>query len=255
MGPTTAANAPLPTDGRGFFAKLLVQILIFAERWTIRYSKVGNHPVFDTKLFPWVSDVEAAYPTIRSELMGILKRKNDLGNFQDIVTDVRAITTDNGWKTYFFTAFGVRSEKNISSCPKTWAALQSIPGLQTAMFSIFDPGKHLRPHRGPFNGVLRLHLGLVIPKGDVAIRVDKEVLHWEEGKVSIFDDSFEHEAWNRTDEVRVVLFVDFERPVRFPAYIVNKLIFNLAIFSPYIRDGIDAQRKWEDKFYPAQKTA
>ena len=82
------------------------------------------------------------------------------------------------------------------------------------MFSILEPGKRLPPHRGPYNGVLRLHLGLLIPepRERAAIRVGPEQHHWTEGRVLIFDDAYEHEAWNETEQVRVVLFVDFERP-------------------------------------------
>lgn len=249
-----SVDTPLPTDGRSGLVKAIIHLLMFAEHWNIRYSKVGNPPVYDTALFPWVSHIESAYPDIKAELLRVLKRKDELGNFQDIVADVKTISTDNSWKTFFFTAFGATSNKNIELCPNTWKALQKIPGLQTAMFSIFEPGKHLPPHRGPFNGVLRLHLGLIVPEGDTAIRVDTEVVTWKEGKVAIFDDSFEHEAWNHTGSVRVVLFVDFERPVRFPASLLNKFIFNTAVLSPYIREGVKAQRRWERLFYSAKST-
>jgi beta-hydroxylase len=120
------------------------------------------------------------------------------------------------------------------------------------MFSIFEPGKHLRPHRGPYNGVLRLHLGLIVPKAApdaVAIRVADRLCHWEEGKVLIFDDAYEHEAWNHSDGVRVVLFVDFVKPMRFPGSLVNWLILNLAPFTPFIREGYQAEKKWEKLFF------
>ncbi len=124
-------------------------------------------------------------------------------NFHDISTDVKTISTDNRWKTFFLVGFGKPSANNIAQCPKTWEALQKIPGLKTAMFSIFDPGKHLPAHRGPYNGVLRLHLGLIVPepRDKIAIRVDKQICHWSEGKVLIFDDAYEHEAWNHSDKL------------------------------------------------------
>ncbi len=105
------------------------------------------------------------------------------------------------------------------------------------MFSIFEPGKHLAPHRGPYNGLLRLHLGLVVPDTTdaVAIRVGSQVRHWDEGKALIFDDSYEHEAWNNGDRVRVVLFADFVRPLRFPANLVNWALLKLVARAPFIR--------------------
>ena len=82
------------------------------------------------------------------------------------------------------------------------------------MFSILEPGKHLPPHRGPYNGVLRLHLGLIVPepREQLGIRVENQVYRWQEGEAVIFDDAYEHEAWNKTPQTRVVLFVDFVKP-------------------------------------------
>jgi beta-hydroxylase len=83
----------------------------------------------------------------------------------------------------------------------------------------------------------------------LAIRVGKQVCHWHEGKVLIFDDAYEHEAWNHTDKTRVVLFVDFVKPLGLPANFVNWLLMNLAVFTPFIREGLDAHKEWEKKFY------
>ena len=135
--------------------------------------------------------------------------------------------------------------------PETWRICQKIPGLITVMFSILEPGKHLPPHRGPYNGVLRLHLGLIIPepRDQLGIRVENELYRWKEGEAVIFDDAFEHEAWNDTPHTRVVLFVDFIKPTRFPARFLNWLLLNLAVFTPFIREGMDNQKAWEKKFY------
>ena len=137
------------------------------------------------------------------------------------------------------------------SVEETWRIVQRVPGLKTAMFSIFEPGKHLPKHRGPYNGVLRLHLGLMVPepRENAAIRVGPQVLHWQEGRVLIFDDAYEHEAWNRTGALRVVLFVDFVRPLRFPANLLNWLLLNVAVFTPFVREGYDNHREWERRFY------
>jgi beta-hydroxylase len=65
----------------------------------------------------------------------------------------------------------------------------------------------------------------------------------------VFDDAFEHEAWNRTGGTRVVLFLDFMRPLRFPANFVNWLLLNLAVFTPFLREGRENQKAWERRFY------
>lgn len=245
----TAGVAPM--DRPSVVTRLFMSIVAWAERLNFRCAKLGNPPTYENTTFPWVVEIEKAAPAIRAELDRILVHQDDLPAFQDISKDVKTISTDSGWKTYFLLGFGIKSERNISTCPETWKAVQNIPGLTTVMFSIFEPGKHLPPHRGPYNGVLRLHLGLIVPEphDNLAIRVTDQVCHWEEGKVLIFDDAYEHEAWNHTDKTRVVLFVDFIKPLRFPAKQINWLLMHLAILTPFIREGLDNQKAWEKKFY------
>lgn len=240
-----------PMERASFVTRFFMGIVSFAEKLNLKYAKLGNPPVYDNKVFPWVKEVEAAYPAIRAELTEVLKRQSELPAFQDISSDVKTITSDNAWKTFFLLGFGVKSEANVKACPETWKAVQNIPGLTTAMFSIFEPGKHLPPHRGPYNGVLRLHMGMIVPEpaDKLAIRVKDQVCHWQEGKVLIFDDAYEHEAWNHTDHTRVVLFVDFVKPLKMPAKFVNWALMNLAIFTPFIREGLDNHKEWEKKFY------
>ena len=230
-------------------------IIDWAERLNLKYAAKGNPPVYDNAAFPWVGGVEAEWSLIRAELDRLLLRKDELPGFHEISDEVRSISTDRNWKTFLFCAYGKESEEAKRTCPETWRILQKIPTLKSAMFSIFEPGKHLKAHRGPYNGVLRLHLGLKVPKArdKVAIRVVDQICHWDEGKVLIFDDAFEHEAWNHSDEVRVVLFVDFVKPTRFPASLVNGALLNLAPFTPFIREGYEAQKKWEKLFYKGGK--
>lgn len=255
--PATGAKQTFGTEGiapmerASLVTRILMGIVGWAEGLNLRYSKVGNPPVYEKTTFPWALDIEKEWPLIRAELDKVLVRQSELPSFQDISTDVKTISQDTGWKTFFLAGYGLKSENNIKQCPETWRIVQKIPGLKTAMFSIFEPGKHLPAHRGPYNGVLRLHLGLIVPepRDKLAIRVDKQICHWEEGKALIFDDAFNHEAWNHTDKTRVVLFVDFVKPLRFPARLVNWALLNLAIFTPFIREGLDNHNEWEKRFY------
>ena len=104
--------------------------------------------------------------------------------------------------------------------------------------------KHLPPHRGPYNGVLRLHLGLIVPepREQLGIRVGKDVYRWREGEALIFDDAYEHDVWNRTPHTRAVLFADFRKLLRFPANLLNWLLLSLAAFTPFIREGMYNQK-------------
>jgi len=231
--------------------RVFMGIVAWAERLNLKHSRVGNPPIYDKAVFPWVGEVERAYPAIRAELEHVLTRKEELPGFHELSSDVASISTDRGWKTYLLCGYGFRSEANIAACPQTWAACRKIPGLITAMFSILEPGKHLPPHRGPYNGVLRLHLGLIVPepRDQLGIRVENRLYRWREGEAVVFDDAYEHEAWNRTAHTRVVLFIDFVKPTRQPARLFNWLLLNLAPFTPFIREGLDHQKAWEKKFY------
>jgi aspartyl/asparaginyl beta-hydroxylase (cupin superfamily) len=232
-------------------SRVLLAVTGLAERWNWHYSKVGNPSVYENSTFPWVAAIEHEWRAIRSELDSVLKRRDELPAFHEIAADVRAISADANWKTLLLAGYGIRSNEGARLCPQTWRIVQRIPGLKTAMFSIFEPGKHLPAHRGPYNGVLRLHLGLIVPDQPekIGIRVGENVCHWEEGRVLIFDDAYEHEAWNYSDSVRVVLFVDFVKPLRFPANVLNWCLLNLAVFTPFIREGYKAQKQWERRFY------
>lgn len=236
----------------GLLNRALAGVVSWTEQLNWKYAKLGNRPVFDTAEFAWAAEIEREWHLVRSELDRLLTRKEELPGFHEIIGEVRSISTDNDWKTFLFVGFGAKSEQAARQCPHTWRIVQTIPGLQTAMFSILEPGKHLQPHRGPYNGVLRLHLGLIVPgthTDAVGIRVEDQVCHWEEGKVLIFDDAYEHEAWNRSAQTRVVLFVDFVKPLRFPASFMNWLIIHVAPFTPFIREGAKAQKNWEKGFF------
>ena len=231
-------------------ARLGLALMRWIEYRNLKYSTVGNPPVYDTRTFPWASEVEAATPAIRAELDRLVVRRDELPGFHEIARDVEAISVDTNWRTFMLCGYGHVSEEATRLCPETWHALRHIPGLKAAMFSIFEPGKHLPPHRGPYNGVLRFHLGLKVPKtGDVAIRIADQVCRWEEGKALIFDDAYRHEAWNYSDEVRVVLFVDFAKPERFPGSLLNGAMLWIARWTPFIREGYAAQKRWERIFF------
>jgi ornithine lipid ester-linked acyl 2-hydroxylase len=240
-----------PLNRPGLVTRAFMAVVAFVERLNLKYSKVGNPPIYDNTIFPWTKAIERDWRSIRAELEHVLTRKDDLPGFHELSSDVAVISKDRDWKTFFLCGYGFRSDNNIGLCPETWRVCQNIPGLITVMFSILEPGKHLPPHRGPYNGVLRLHLGLIVPEPheQLGIRVDKDVYRWKEGEAVIFDDAYEHEAWNRTPHTRVVLFVDFRKPLRFPANVFNWLLLSLAMFTPFIREGMDNQKAWEKKFY------
>jgi ornithine lipid ester-linked acyl 2-hydroxylase len=226
------------------------RFLRWLDRYFGRHSVVGDRTFFDTADFPWVERLEAGFPQIRAELDEVLRYHADLPNFQDISTDQAQLTDDDRWKTFFFYGYGFKAGKNVDRCPDTDRLLGEIPGMTTAMFSILSPHKKIPPHGGPYKGVLRFHLGLLVPEPVDAcgIRVGQDIRHWREGQSLVFDDTHEHEAWNDTDGVRVVLFVDFKRPLRGPARWLNEIVLKVIGVSPFIQDAKSRHNAWEKRF-------
>jgi ornithine lipid ester-linked acyl 2-hydroxylase len=224
-------------------------LLLFLEKYIAKASLIGNDPFFNAQQFEWVAEMESHWTIIRQELDRILQHSEDLPNFQDISKDQYSITQDNLWKTYMLYAFGNKSNKNCIRCPQTTRLIESIPGMKTAFFSILMPGKHIPEHRGPYKGLLRYHLALKVPEPVSAcgICVKDEVRHWQEGKSLVFDDTFRHSAWNDSNDIRVVLFLDFMRPLRYPAALINKMIIQCIAWSPYIQDNLENFQKWDDR--------
>jgi aspartyl/asparaginyl beta-hydroxylase (cupin superfamily) len=223
------------------------RVLAPVERFVGRRSLVGEATFFDLELFPWVAEVERNWLVIREELDRVLVERHELPNFQDISKDQIEITDDDRWKTLFLYGYGFKTDLGTQMCPRTAALMERIPGMTTAMFSILAPRKHILPHRGPYKGVLRYHLGLVVPehKEDCRIRVGQDLRHWEEGKSLVFDDTYNHEVWNDTDETRVILFVDVIRPLPSTESAINRLIIKAIAISPFVQDAKRNQRAWE----------
>jgi ornithine lipid ester-linked acyl 2-hydroxylase len=213
-----------------------------------RYSKVGDREVFDHRDFPWLPAIEEDWRKVRAELDAILPYMAHMQNFHDVSPNY--LTHGEGWKTYFFYGFGLKAFKNCRRCPETVKLLKRIPGMKTAFFSILGPHKHVPAHRGPFKGVLRLLLALRIPEPaeKCGIRVGTHTRTWDEGKALVFDDTVRHEVWNHTDGVRVVLFVDVVRPMRFPANVVNAAVIWLIALSPFMLGNARSYLRWERRF-------
>ena len=184
------------------------------------------------------------------------RTSDELANFQDISKDQIEITDDDRWKTFFLYGYGFEAKLGVEMCPRTAALMREIPGMTTAMFSILSPRKHILDHRGPYKGVLRYHLGLIVPEDaeSCRIRVGEDIRHWEEGRSMVFDDTFNHEVWNDTDETRVVLFVDVLRPLPFPESAINRAIIKAIGFSPFVLDAKRNQQAWERRFLRAPRS-
>jgi ornithine lipid ester-linked acyl 2-hydroxylase len=231
----TAARPEKPIQ-HGVLRRLVEGMMFFRD---------GHKTIFAPESFPWVYAVEAEWAVVRKELEAVMERREEIPNFQDVSDAQKVLTEGEQWKTFWFYAYGEKAEENCVRCPETVRVLQRIPGMKSAMFSILAPRKHIPEHRGMYKGVLRYHLGLIVPgpDGSCRIRVGNDVRCWEEGKSLIFDDSHPHEVWNDCDSYRVVLFVDFLRPVFFPASLLNRLIIWMIARTSSITEPMDRVRE------------
>jgi ornithine lipid ester-linked acyl 2-hydroxylase len=217
------------------------------DRFMANQSLVGNPEIFDPALFPWVAELESSWREIRAELDRLLEHREQLPRFVDIQPDQGKINPDAGWKTFFFSGLGVQSEHNRALCPATARALDRIPHVELALFSILAPGLHIPRHGGVTKGLVRCHLALKVPRDaeGAVMRVGSTQFHWAEGKAIVFDDTYKHEVRNDTAEERVVLLLDTRRPMRWPGHAAFALTRAMLRASPFVRDSRRNQQRWE----------
>lgn len=177
-------------------------------------------PYFDRGLFPWYEALEDSWATIRDEMERALEEDMSMEPF--LGTPPAGYLAARGkaaarWDGLFFHRHGKRHAENCDRCPATEAALDAVPLVHIrdhspeALFSVLGPGSHILPHTGVTNTRTVTHLPLVVPR-DCAFSVAGEPHAWQPGRCVSFDDTFEHEAWNRSDEVRVILLFDVWNP-------------------------------------------
>lgn len=185
------------------------------------YPGMPQREFYERSEFPWLVELEAAIPDMQEELRGVITRTQE---FEPYVQGQpnrprpnNPLLDDPSWGAHYFWKDGIEVTENSVHCPKTMAALAAapIPVIQDrspmALYSVLEPGTHIAPHYGMLNTRLICHIPLVLPP-DCALRVGGETRPWKAGEALIFDDSFEHEAWNRSDQRRVILLFEIWRP-------------------------------------------
>jgi aspartyl/asparaginyl beta-hydroxylase (cupin superfamily) len=212
-----------------------------------RSSQVGDTPVYEPGLFPWIGGIEERWPEIRAEVAALLAHAEGIPPLDEISPDHRRIAPPGKWKSFFLYGYGYRNDENCARCPRTADAVSRIPGLNSAFFSILAPGAHIPRHRGVTKAILTAHLGLVVPAKREACRmqVDEEKLTWQEGKVLVFDDTYFHEVWNDTDEQRVILLMQFRRPTGLIGRVVGGAFLAGVRRSRFVQDARSSLGDWE----------
>jgi aspartyl/asparaginyl beta-hydroxylase (cupin superfamily) len=170
---------------------------------------------------PWFEALERATDEVREELAAVMPRTTQAERvFDSDESERRGLAGAGGapsWNGFYFFRHGEPREENLALCPRTAALLASLPLCRIrehapeAMFSVLAPGTHILPHRGVTNTRIVCHLPLIVPEG-CALVVGGERHAWREGEAIAFDDTYEHEAWNRGNSTRVVLIIDVWHP-------------------------------------------
>ncbi len=173
--------------------------------------------------FPHLKPLIVNFELIRQELLELLKTQNEnqwLRTFPDYVES----KNHKAWKVFSFIFFNMKFLSHAKLCPKTASLIYSIPEILSCDYSYMEPHTHILPHKGYSKMVLRCHLPLIVPNEELCgLRVGDETRHWKEGELLIFDDSFDHEAWNKSDAKRVVLMFDIPNPLwRYSAQEISK---------------------------------
>ncbi|GAB5488243.1 MAG: hypothetical protein Pars2KO_18130 [Parasphingorhabdus sp.] len=185
------------------------------------YPGLPQREFYERHEFSWLTEIEAAIPDMRDELQGVINETNQFNPY--VESDPNRPRPNNpllgnsDWGAYYFWKSGEPQTDHLEKCPQTVAALRKAPIPQIrerspmALYSVLEPGTHIAPHFGLLNTRLICHIPLMLPS-DCALRVGSQTRPWREGEALIFDDSFEHEAWNRSTERRVILLFEIWRP-------------------------------------------
>jgi aspartyl/asparaginyl beta-hydroxylase (cupin superfamily) len=194
-------------------------------------------PFYQNDAFDWTQKIHDNFAVINREIDAYIKEQS--GSFEPYF-NTTLVNQFKSWKVSNFIFWTKRINENCAKIPQTMKLVESIPGLTTLGISILEPGGHIKPHHGDTNAIIRCHLGLRVPASapDCALRVKNEIQGWENGRLMLFCDAWEHEAWNKTHEARYVLIFD----VIHPDYLGQK-----KKICANVRSWLDLQKLYERK--------
>lgn len=195
------------TDHSTFMAPLNALMIACSRVPGSRYLAVEDFPELAPLRERWQEIREEALALREAQQIKASDRYDDVG-FNSFFR--------RGWKRFYLKWYDDAHPSAATLCPLTTELLRGIPNVKAAMFAELPPGSELRPHRDPYAGSLRYHLGLVTPNDDRCyIEVDGERYGWRDGEAVMFDETYIHRAENGTDRDRIILFCDVERPMKY----------------------------------------
>ena len=198
-----------------FLIILLLTLLIMVKTDPYKVGKFFNTISPRSKEFIetndiWCKVLRDNYTTILDEYQEYTLN-NQMKRYGDIDPMQKQVDNNIPWKVIILRLYNKDTE-NMKHFPKTEQLVSGVPGCSTIMFSVLSPGQVIKPHIGPYRGVLRYHLGLIVPKDETCyINVNNIKYIWKLGQDVLFDDTYFHDVVNKTDEPRVVLFMDIKK--------------------------------------------
>ena len=225
-GPAPIASVPASTPAKSADKSLERSIIVRigsrlrpAINWAAtRASRVPLTPLIDDAVFDWAAPLRAHWRDIAQEADAALTMPDRLPRLNEISPDHQRIAADGRWRCFFLYGYGQKITENCARAPRTAALVGRIPQLNSAFFSVLEPGAVIPPHTGVTRGLLTWHLGLRTPRDNAKcwIRVSGETVNWREGEAFLFDDTCRHEVRNDTQDYRIVLLVQITRPMAAP---------------------------------------
>ncbi len=203
------------------------------NQWFIRTAGGDDRPsILDIDaIYPELRRLEDAFPKIRAEALALLADRERVPTIQEVENQSKCLSsfTPHNWRQFWLWSLGEMATENCARCPETVRAIQQVPRVRQAHFSILDPGKAVAAHSGHYAGLLRYHLGLIVPtENPPQLRVHERLHTWREGEGVLFDDTREHEVFNTCGEPRIVLVLDVPRRMPFPHTMAQWLVSRMA---------------------------
>jgi ornithine lipid ester-linked acyl 2-hydroxylase len=162
---------------------------------------------YEADQFSWTKKIAGNYKVIQAELDEYLKKQNLITYFNSTMVE-----KESTWKTISMKWWGLEVYRHQKWFKETTKLINEIPGIVSASFNLLEAGSTIKAHHGDTNGIYRCHLGLAVPEGDCGFRVEDEKRKWKDGDWLIFVDALNHEAWNKTNQKRLIMVIDVVRP-------------------------------------------